>query len=203
MIFRLFIGIPSGAFVTLLLFLIMQQLITNDRNLLQDVIETEAINITRAERDEQSEADRRQPDRPTEQDQPPPPPPMDTNTNRPDLSGINFSLPGIDTSIGDLSNIGPVDGNIQPLVRVLPEYPIRAAERGQEGRVCLVFTVTPEGTVTNVQVQSSTSSVFESSLIRAVSGFRYQPRIVDGEPVSRPGVTYCFDYVMAEEGRGR
>lgn len=203
MIFRLFIGIPSGAVVTLLLFLVMQALITGDRNLLQEVIETEAINITRAERDEQSEADRRQPDRPTEQDQPPPPPPMDTNTNRPDLSGINFSLPGIDTSIGDLSNIGPVDGDIQPLVRVQPEFPARAAERGQSGRVCVEFTVTPEGTVTNPQVYESSSRMFDSAALRAIRGFRYQPRIVDGEPAPRPGVRNCFDFVFQDAGRGR
>lgn len=201
MFFRLIIGIPSGMFVTLLLFLIMQQLITNDRNLLQDVIETEAINITRAERDEQSQADRRQPDRPTEQDQPPPPPPMDTNTNRPDLSGINFSLPGIDTSIGDLSNIGPVDGDIQPLVRVQPDYPIRAQERGLEGEVCIVLTVTPEGTVTDARVVESTSRLFDSAALRAVGRFRYAPKVEDGVPVSRTGVRYCFQFVMPDAGR--
>ncbi len=201
MIFRLFIGIPSGAIVTILLFLIMQGLITGDRNLLQEVIETPPIDITRAERDETTDANRRQPDRPTEDDQPPPPPPMDTNTERPDLSGINVSLPSIDTSIGDLGNIGPVDGDIQPLVRVPPEYPVRAAERGAEGDVCVVFTITPEGTVADARVYESTSSMFESASLRAISRFRYQPKVEDGRPVPRPGVRFCFEFRLDQSGR--
>ncbi len=201
MFFRLIIGLPTGAFVTVLLFLLMRALITGDHNLLQQVEEAPPIEITRADRDESSDANRRQPDRPTEEDQPPPPPPMDTQTERPDLSGISVGLPSIDTSIGDLGNIGPVDGEIQPLVRVQPEYPVRAMERGIGGEVCVEFTVTPEGTVTDARVYRSDSRMLESASLRAIGRFRYQPRIVNGEPAPRPGVRNCFFYELPPASR--
>ena len=76
---------------------------------------------------------------------------MDTSTERPDLAGLQIDMPDLDLDFGS-QNLGPIDGDIQPLVRVPPEYPLRAAERGIEGEVCAVFTVTPEGTVQNPEV---------------------------------------------------
>lgn len=200
MFMRLIIGVPAGALVTLMLFTVMRLLIVGERNLIEEVVEVPPIEITRAERDEETVTDDRA-QRPDEQDQPPPPPPMDTRTQRPDLGGFEVSLPSIDSSIGDLGNVGPIDGEIQPLVRVPPEYPIRAQERGLEGVSCAVFTVTPEGTVTDAQIYESTSSIFDRAALRAIARFRYQPRIVNGEPVPRPNVRFCFEFRLANEGR--
>jgi protein TonB len=199
MIARFIIGIPLAAVVTVSLFMLMQMLVQSDRSLIEEVQETIAIDITRAQRDEESDVDRRT-ERPDVEDQPPPPPPMDTRTERPDLGGLQVGIPDIDLNL-NTGAIGPIDGEIQPLVRVPPEYPLRAAERNLEGRVCVRFTVTPEGTVTNPEVVSTTSSLFNRASLRAIAGFRYQPKIENGEPVPRPGVTNCFDYVMGEESR--
>jgi len=198
MIFRLIIGVPLGAVVTLALFLLMRELITNRDSLLPDEIETVAIDITRAQRDEDSR-DNRELQRPDQEDQPPPPPPMDTRTERPDLGGLNVALPAMEMDIG--GNMGPIDGNIQPLVRVMPEYPMRAAERGTQGETCIIFDVTPEGTTTNAQIDTTTSSMFNRSAMRALAGFRYQPKVENGQPVMRQGVRYCFEFVLQDEGR--
>jgi protein TonB len=199
MIARFIIGIPLAVLVTLSLFMLMRILVQPERSLIEEVQETVAIDITRAQRNEESEADRRT-ERPDVEDQPPPPPPMDTRTERPDLGGLQVGIPDIDLNLNS-GAVGPIDGEIQPLVRVPPEYPIRAAERGIEGQVCVRFTVTPEGTVTNPEVYYSDSSLLNSASVRAISRFRYQPKIEDGQPVARPNVRFCFDYNLEEASR--
>jgi protein TonB len=84
---------------------------------------------------------------------------------------------------------------------VPPEYPIRAAERGIQGTVCAEFTVTAEGTVENPQIYYTDSSLLNSATIRAISRFRYQPKIEDGEPVPRPGVRFCMEFNLEEASR--
>ncbi len=199
MIIRLFVGIPLAAMVTLSLFMLMRLLVTPETNLIEEVAETISIDITRAQREEDSR-DNRQLDRPDEEDQPPPPPPMDTRTERPDLGGLPVGIPDIDLNINS-GAVGPIDGEIQPLVRVPPEYPLRAQERGLEGRVCVEFTVTPEGTVTDAEVYQTTSSLFNRSALRAIARFRYQPKVENGQPVPRYGTRNCFEFNMADEGR--
>jgi len=199
MIARFIIGVPLAAIVTLSLFMLMRILVQPERDLREDVVESVAIDITRAQRNEESNTDRRQ-ERPDVEDQPPPPPPMDTRTERPDLGGLQVGIPEIDLNLGG-NQVGPIDGEIQPLVRVPPEYPIRAAERGIEGQVCVAFTVTAEGTVENPDVYYSDSNLLNSASVRAIARFRYQPRIVDGQPVPRPNVRFCFDYNLEELAR--
>jgi len=199
MIARFIIGIPLAAFVTVGLFMLMQILIESNQDLRPEEIDSVAIDITRAQRDEDSEVDRRT-ERPDVEDQPPPPPPMDTRTERPDLGGLQVGIPDIDLNL-NTGGIGPIDGEIQPLVRVPPEYPLRAAERGIEGEVCVEFTVTPEGTVQNPQVYYTDSNLLNSASVRAIARFRYQPKIENGEPVPRPGVRFCFEYNLEEASR--
>lgn len=199
MIARLIIGVPLAAIVTVSLFMLMRILVQSDRSLIEETQDTIAIDITRAQREEDSDPETRN-DRPDVEDQPPPPPPMDTRTERPDLGGLQVGIPDVDMNI-NTGAIGPIDGEIQPLVRVPPEYPLRAAERGIEGQVCVEFTVTPEGTVSNPEVYYSDSNLLNRTSVRAIERFRYQPKIEDGQPVARPGVRFCFDYNLQEEGR--
>jgi protein TonB len=199
MIARFIIGVPLAVIVTLSLFMLMRILVQPERDLREDAVESVAIDITRAQRDETSETDREL-DRPDVEDQPPPPPPMDTRTERPDLGGLQVGIPDMDLNLNS-GAVGPIDGEIQPLVRVPPEYPIRAAERGIEGQVCVRFTVTAEGTVANPEVYYTDSNLLNSASVRAISRFRYQPKIENGEPVPRPNVRFCFDYNLEESSR--
>ncbi len=50
------------------------------------------------------------------------------------------------------------------------------------------FTVTPAGTVIDPVAEFCTSSLFERSSARAVTKFKYKPRVVDGIPQTVPGV---------------
>ncbi|MCH7833993.1 MAG: energy transducer TonB, partial [Proteobacteria bacterium] len=80
------------------------------------------------------------------------------------------------------------EGDYLPIVRVAPVYPARALSRGLEGYVDLSFTVTTTGTIRDVIVLFSTSSLFVRAATRAVLKFKYKPRVVDGVPVDVSGV---------------
>lgn len=59
---------------------------------------------------------------------------------------------------------------------VNPVYPESARKRGVEGWVELAFTVTPTGTVEDVEVRNaSPADVFDDAAIRAIRGWRFEP----------------------------
>ena len=77
---------------------------------------------------------------------------------------------------------------IVPAIRISgpkPRYPRNAERRGIEGFVELEFTISASGSVEDVLViRSEPEGVFEESATRALSRWRYQPRLVDDTPVS-------------------
>ncbi len=81
-----------------------------------------------------------------------------------------------------------MEGNAVPIVKVQPIYPRRALTKGLEGDVLVEFTITEAGSVRDVIVIESSSSLFNDSAIRAARKFRYKPRVVDGESVAVSGV---------------
>ncbi len=83
----------------------------------------------------------------------------------------------------------PSDSDVIPLVRVLPQYPPRAASRGIEGWVIVEFTISAAGTVKDpVVVDSHPSAIFNRAMLRAIRKWKYKPKIVDGVAVERIGV---------------
>ena len=89
------------------------------------------------------------------------------------------------TSLG----AGGTDRDIVPLVRVDPDYPPRARQRGIEGYVDIEFTISPVGTVQDPRVIGANPSfVFDRAALRAVRKWKYNPKIENGVPVPRQGV---------------
>jgi TonB family protein len=69
---------------------------------------------------------------------------------------------------------------------VKPVYPADAQARGLSGSVELEFTLTPEGKVTDIQVQSAEPrGVFEQAAVDALSQSRYEPVQRDGVAVAQ------------------
>ena len=81
-------------------------------------------------------------------------------------------------------------------VRVMPAVSRVAKQRGVEGYCTVEYTVTTTGTVENPVVVDCSSSLFERASINAALKFKYKPRVVDGEPISVPGVQNRFTYVL-------
>ena len=100
--------------------------------------------------------------------------------------------PSASQPISDAPPATPARGSTSPTVtaeaqlthRVPPEYPQSALRSGVQGFVDVHFTITTEGTVTNVAVVSSDpADVFNRAATDAVRKWRYEPRVVDGRPV--------------------
>lgn len=82
----------------------------------------------------------------------------------------------------------------QPLSKEAPDYPERALDKGIEGDCTVVYDVSPQGRVINPQVQGSCHPLFMRPSLTAAETFRYQPRIVEGKPVTVSGVKNTFHY---------
>jgi len=119
---------------------------------------------------------------------------------RPNLSvELNPNLPKLPNSIalGPLSNFSmkaqipqglfstsELDQPLQALARLPASYPMRARRLGIEGWVKVEFIVTREGRVRDIKVVSAEpKGVFESSVTRSVSQYRFKPGTVDGNAV--------------------
>ncbi|KPY35005.1 TonB protein [Pseudomonas syringae pv. primulae] len=82
----------------------------------------------------------------------------------------------------------------QPLSKEAPDYPERALDKGIEGDCTVVYDVSPQGRVVNPQVQGACHPLFMRPSVAAAETFRYQPRIIDGKPVTVSGVKNTFHY---------
>ncbi len=66
-----------------------------------------------------------------------------------------------------------------------PDYPEGARRRGVEGRVLLLVSVDSTGAVIAVEIgESSGSDLLDEAARAAVEGWRFEPALLDGEPVS-------------------
>jgi periplasmic protein TonB len=99
--------------------------------------------------------------------------------------------PSIDAKAG-LSmgvSVSGSDRDVMPLVQIHPDYPPRAQSRGIEGWVVVQFTITPVGTVRDATiVDAQPKGVFDEAAIKAVSRWKYNPKVEEGTPVERRGV---------------
>lgn len=123
---------------------------------------------------------------------------LDTAPSQLDMDGMGINAQPQMALAGGVG-IGSADMDIVPLVRVNPRYPPRAQSRGIEGWVHLRFTITPQGTVTDVQiVDADPKGYFERSAKRAVGKYKYKPKVQDGKPVSRAGVELVLTFEIEE-----
>ncbi len=200
---RLVIGVPVAAIITVFLFVLMQRLISVDEIIQEDSAEDRQFTIN----DEVAEVEARRRDTTIDDvqqvDPPPPPPQIERQRAEQPSEGLatvmgnipDFEAPQLNS---DSISFSVSDRDAQPLVRIEPQYPLRAAERGIEGSCWVRFDVTPDGTPTNIDIYRCDSSFFERASTRAVERWRYNPKVEDGVPVARRGVETRFDFRLAD-----
>ena len=82
-----------------------------------------------------------------------------------------------------------VNEEAMPVFRIPPIYPQRAAKRGLEGWVEVEFTITAAGLVKNAHVVSaSPRGIFDNAALRAISRWKFKPKVVNKVAVERYGV---------------
>ena len=193
-----------GAVAALFIFGGMRYLILSEGKEPEAKPDAPNIEITASRDDTRVITRNDRPDQPDEIKAPPPPPRIEAaKSEQPDegLASILGALPGINPDAVDSGSIAFVvsDRDAQPLVRIPPQYPVRAAERGLEGSCDMTFNVLPDGTVDGTSIQARcTSSMFARDATRAVERWKYQPKIQNGEAVPRYGVATTLDFTLTD-----
>ena len=195
------VGIVVGSVVTVGLLYLMQAVISSDKNPLNEAPNYRPIEIVRL-------LDDVEPPRIDRDIKPPPPPeefPPDIPETDLDLSSgegwsaIEFEPQGpsgTEFGVGDYTS----DGEYLPIVKVNPQYPRRALQRGIEGEVVVEFTVTENGTVEDPFVVSSDPpGIFDRAAVNAALKFKYKPRVVDGKPIRVSGVRNRIVFELEDE----
>ncbi len=188
--------------VTFGLLYLMQALISQSDLELDERARGAIVEFVRLKKDSELELKKREM---PEKELPPKPPPM------PDLSLTPSHLPGQELGLGvgidvDLElaagpNLGAAASDAEPIpvVRVDPQYPIRAAERGIEGWVEVEFTISATGTVKKpVVISSYPGGIFNGAALRAIRRWKYNPKIENGKPVERAGLRVRLKFELEE-----
>lgn len=199
MIARYATSIGIGAAVTFGLLFIMQLLIATGRGALTEASAFRVTDFVRVERNEIIETKQEKPEKPPEPETPPEMPTPSAADSFDNSMAVSMSAPSLDAglSIGGVG-FGVSDGEYLPIVKVAPVYPSRALSRGLEGYVIVEFTVTSNGSVRDVSVVESTSTLFERAAMEAALKFKYKPRVIDGQPVEVPGVRNKITFEIAQ-----
>lgn len=201
-IVRWLISVAFAFMVTASLFYFMQLLISQSIQLEERINVVRLVDATMPEIAMEVIRDVERPQEIQAIDAPPPDVP-DRNVSM-DTGGdnLNISRDAVDVDIGlDIggASLGVSDGEMLPLVNIQPTYPTRAAQRGIEGWAQVAFTVTETGGVRDViVVDAEPPGMFDQASIRAAERFRFQPRVVNGEPVAVPNVQYVFRFQLEE-----
>ncbi len=204
MIQRYAYALALGAAVTFGLFFLMQSLIAYGSARKQDEVMGRVIDFVMINKDSETQTKRRRPPRKLAEERPPEPPDLElSRARKPQNQNQNASFGSFD--FGDLSgqpHLGgaPTDGDILPLVRIEPRYPARALQREIEGWVLLEFSISPAGTVVNpFIVDSEPPRTFDRAALRAVSRWKYKPKVEDGTAVIRHGVQVVLTFKIIDD----
>jgi protein TonB len=179
--------------ITFGLFYLMQFLISMGADRGAAISKGPVIEFVRLKRE--SETMTRKRELPEKERPPEPPPPPDiemSQSDAPDADTLAIAAPSVDikpTMAGGLNiGTGASDAESVPIVRVPPQYPLRAQERGIEGWVLVEFTITPAGTVRDPRVlDSDPPRIFDRAALRTIKKWKYRPKVIDGVAVESTG----------------
>lgn len=174
------LSVAPGALTALVLFWIMQWLVTVPLGVIVDPPPF-IIKFERVIQDTPPETKSVDPLPKPQPIDPPPPMPRDAFDPLGEEGASVFEPPteGVGLKIDPMTKGGGVGGSTGspvPVVRVEPAYPPRALRAGIEGYVHVRFRVTQAGTVGEVEViDARPPNIFEREAVRAVRKWRYTP----------------------------
>ncbi len=197
---RLGLSAVLGVAITFGLLVLMYTLIESGD---AEVEEREAFRIAdiwQPEREITERVREQKPDRPDEPEQPPPDLPdrdMDIDFN-PEAVSMGAPL-AANVQIGMGGGFAR-DSDYIPVFVPQPTFPRRAQDRGVSGYAVVRVTITTTGAVRDPELveEHPENYGFGRAAVRAAERLRYNPRMVDGEPVEVPGVMYRFSFQIAD-----
>jgi protein TonB len=191
MTLRIPITILLGAVTAFGLFWVMQALVGVEGEL-KEAGGTFNVDYVRLKRDNTPQTKKREPPKREKPKQQPPPPEMNMAKAMSPGDAVGEIAPMVDTDMAlekatSLSTGGGSRDPV-PLVRVDPDYPPRARQRGIEGFVDVEFTISPVGTVQDPRVlRAEPAVIFDRAALRAIRKWRYNPQVENGVAIARSG----------------
>ena len=64
-----------------------------------------------------------------------------------------------------------------------PQYPLSALSEGRSGLASVLFEIETTGAVSNLKLESASSSEFGEAALEAISTWKYSPATLKGQPV--------------------
>jgi periplasmic protein TonB len=199
---RFIISLVLGAAIAFALFVLMAKLIANSSRPQEEIPPLVVIDVVMSTPDDSTQTRTRVPPPP-----PPPPtappkvPPVEPDTAEANTDGISFNMPAVDVGGAsiDIGGVGAMqrDGEATPIVRIEPKYPVQAARDGKEGWVKLSFTINEIGGVDDIEViDADPKRVFDREAKRALSKWKYKPKIQDGKAEKQFNMKVQLDFKL-------
>lgn len=92
--------------------------------------------------------------------------------------------------------IHAADTDEQPLLRPAPQMPARA---DRSGHCIMAFDVTSEGAPFNIRAARCSDKIFARASVKAVAKWRYRPKVVNGQAVTRSGMRNKIRFQLTDE----
>jgi protein TonB len=204
MVLRYAGSLTLATLVTLALFFQMRALVWRGDGGMEPQRQRLPVDFVRTRRDSEVETKQRQRPERIEPKVQPRPPTLDVSKTAPPQQRIaSIPAPAFRPSLslagGPTLGSASTDADVVPIIRINPQYPVRAQARGVEGWVHLRFTVTRQGTTTDIEViDADPKGYFERSAKNAVRKYKYKPRIEGGAAVDRPGVELVLEFDLED-----
>jgi protein TonB len=197
------VAVVGAVAISGVLFAFLHALVSQ-RGEIAEVTEAVKIEFTRLRQDTEVEKKKTEKAERVKAEQAPPPPmlalaktSLDPNAAGDAASAIATLVEAQTQQMGNLGGSGGADRDAVPLVRIEPDYPMQARQRGIEGWVVVEFTISTAGTVKDAAVVASEpGNVFDRAAVQAVRKWKYNPKVVDGKAVERTGMKIRLDFEM-------
>lgn len=193
---RLTLCVAVATTITLALFLMMESLVSMGKGSIDKPPKASPIEFIRLNKQSELSLKQRElPEKPPSEVPPSRPlvTSLEADINNPETRmALKVTRPGLKSQLGLQGGLSfgelPMDRDTVPIVRVEPMYPSRAAQRRIEGWVVVEFTIGKQGRVENAKVvRSQPGTIFNRSALKAVSKWKYKPRVDNGLVVETHG----------------
>jgi protein TonB len=203
---RLGIAMAAAVAVTFSVALMMQGLISTSGSVIEEDDFGKLVEFVHVQQDDDIQTKSRKPNKPPVAPKEPPKPEM----AKPDFNAADNVMEmgaldiGADLSVDAGLGGGSGDGEYLPIVKVAPQYPRRAAQKGIEGYVVVEFTVSKLGTVTNPKViEANPPNIFNRAAISAAKKFKYKPKMEGGKAIEVNGIRNIIRFELDKSSKKR
>lgn len=195
---RYLYALAAALGVSYLLFALMQYMITREAGAAAGIKEYQMVDFIRMNKNlDIHEKEREKKKLPKPKEQPHIPKPTAVQPQAPKPEAFKMTMPQMkmpitlskNFSLGDAAlgaGNGLFDGNVIPLMRVPPRYPMRAKKLRLEGYVKLGFVIDEEGMVESVEVlESEPEGIFDKAAINAIKRWKFKAKMENGKALKQ------------------